>query len=156
MVQLTWEWGKQSTLTHHLPCFLHYPVSGIPHCQWSHRLCHCITHKLLSLKPFKLLWLLSKQAFIFHEAEQGCCYNPLFCWLPPVFGWNGWMSGKCLHVIYMTGRQQDHKCTWLEWYALKTYGHLRDQSGHYRSLVLPLCLLLHQLFKKFFILDAGG
>lgn len=25
------------------------------------------------------------------------------------------MFGKRPHVIYMTGRQPDHKCTWQEW-----------------------------------------
>lgn len=35
-------------------------------------------HKLFSLKPFKLLLLLSKQIFIFYEAEQGCHYNSGF------------------------------------------------------------------------------
>lgn len=48
----------------------------------------CVMHKLLSLKPFKLLLLLSKQAFIFHEADQGCCYKGGFRWLPPFYGWN--------------------------------------------------------------------
>lgn len=45
------------------------------------------------------------------------------------------MFGKYLHVIYMTGGQQYHKCTWLEWCTLKTQGHLTDQSGYQRSLV---------------------
>lgn len=31
----------------------------------------CGMHELLSMKPFKLLLLLSKQVFIFHEVEQG-------------------------------------------------------------------------------------
>lgn len=42
---------------------------------WPHGPAGCVRGKLLSLKPFKLLLLLSKQAFIFHEARQGRHYN---------------------------------------------------------------------------------
>lgn len=89
------------------------PISGIPRYAISATQgpAGCVMHKLLSPKPFTLLLLLSKHAFIFHEAEQGraTSLGSAACLLLTVEMYT--MFGKCLHAIYMTGRQPHHKCT---------------------------------------------
>lgn len=149
MAHLIWEWGQ--TKHSNLGCMSQYPldfppcpISGIPRfnglttsATWGSA--GCAMHKRLSPEPFKLLLLLSKHAFIFHEAEQGCHYNSGFHTLKCTFG-------KCLHVIYMTGRQPHHKRTSGEVCSSSSRTLYESVSGSYGSLV-PLTPLLPQLLR---------